>query len=1024
MTRQLFFSIVFIFLAKSLLAQSPYFQQEVDYKIQVQLNDKAHSLSANETIVYKNNSPDELKELWFHIWPNAYRDRNTALAKQKLENGSTKLYFATDDEKGFIDSLDFAVNGKKIKWEFHPEWQDVCKLILDAPLRPGESISIATPFYVKIPSAQLSRLGHTGQAYFITQWYPKPAVYDNKGWHAMPFLDIGEFYSEFGSFEVSISLPKNYVVGATGDLLNNDSELQWLNQKAEETKSKTVFDTNLAFPKSDTEFKTITFRQSNVHDFAWFADKRFHVLKGEVITPHNHNVVTTWTMFTNNEPKLWMKSIEYMNDAIYFYSLWNSDYPYKQCTAIDGTIAAGGGMEYPNVTVISECGDDFTLEDVIVHEVGHNWFYGMLGSNEREHAWMDEGMNSFNEQRYVMTKYPPDKFGNKNDLQSFGKVGKLLGVDKMNFKQSFDFEYKFEASVNADQPIDIHSGKFESLNYGAIVYRKSALILDYLKSYLGDTIFDRCMQNYFDQWHFKHPYPEDFKKVVEETSGKKLDWFFDDLLNTNKKVDYAISNGKKSDNEYVLTIANRSGLKSPVCLTAMSGDSVLTTKWIDGFEQTKQVNMPCNGCDHFQIDAKNIMLDIKPQNNYFKANGVFRKWDPINLNLLGHFDYPHRARINFLPAIAWNEYNNWMAGFAIYNKFIPEKKFEYVFVPMFGFGDKEIAGVGNVSYSIFPLQGWFDRVSLAVGAKRFAFYNADFKDADLMQVQSPLHYLRFQPELQFNFRKSSPRSSIRNQVLFSAVYLNEQDIDYSNAIVVNDSTTLKYGVKNSINRTTYRAIYNFNNKRVLDPYGISVIGEGNMDYLKISFNANYLICYPKSKRGVHLNLFAGGFGFDNTESTYPFYLSSWGGLQDFWYDDFYFGRSETEGILSQQMTQHDGGFKVNVPYAKSNKWIATFGISADIPNLPISVFADIGTFNDAKLITSIYDVENSLLYDGGICVDFTALKIYVPFFKSRDIKEYQSGNHGIEQITLGKQIRFEFNLNQLNPFNLRKQFYN
>lgn len=186
-------AILVLLCINNLQAQSQYFQQEVNYKIEVKLDDIKNTLDAKESIIYKNNSPDELKELWFHIWPNAYSDRNTALNKQKLENGSTKLYFATDAERGFIDSLNFNVNGTVIKWEFHPEWKDVCKLILNENLKPGSSITISTPFHVKIPSAKFSRLGFIGQAYYITQWYPKPAVYDNKGWHAMPYLDQENF---------------------------------------------------------------------------------------------------------------------------------------------------------------------------------------------------------------------------------------------------------------------------------------------------------------------------------------------------------------------------------------------------------------------------------------------------------------------------------------------------------------------------------------------------------------------------------------------------------------------------------------------------------------------------------------------------------------------------------------------------------------------------------------------------------------------------------------------------------------
>ena len=225
---------IFIYFGASipiLMAQKEYFQQHVSYEIDVKLNDQDHTLSAFEKIEYINSSPDTLEYIWFHIWPNAYKNDSTALAKQLLRLGSTRFHYSMDKDRGFIDSLDFSVDGIAASWEYHPDWIDVIKVLLPSPLYPGRSSTIETPFFVKLPKI-FSRLGHTGKHYEITQWYPKPAVYDKDGWHPMPYLNMGEFYSEFGSFDVTISLPKEYRVMATGDLFNSGKELQWLDSLA------------------------------------------------------------------------------------------------------------------------------------------------------------------------------------------------------------------------------------------------------------------------------------------------------------------------------------------------------------------------------------------------------------------------------------------------------------------------------------------------------------------------------------------------------------------------------------------------------------------------------------------------------------------------------------------------------------------------------------------------------------------------------------------------------------------------
>ena len=457
------------------VSSQDYFQQEVDYSIHVTLDDKKHELHGDLEVVYHNNSPDELSFIWFHIWPNAYQNSETAMGRQHLENGDFKLYHSDEFERGSIDSLDFTVNNQPTKWEYHPDHIDICKVFLDEPLKPGKSVKISTTFLVKIPDGRFSRLGHVGQSYQITQWYPKPAVYDRKGWHEMPYLTIGEFYSEFGSFDVEITVPENYVVGATGDL-QNKGETEWLMSKAEETQKK-IEDNTLkgdeSFPESAKQFKTLRFVQNKVHDFAWFADKRFHVLTDTVHLPHSGRVVRCWSMFTDSEAHLWENSLEYLKDGTYYYSLWNGDYPYNHVTAVDGTISAGGGMEYPNITVIGSSGSARILETTIVHEVGHNWFYGILGTNEREHAWMDEGLNTLNENRYLETKYPGESL--IDDLIPFGDGFKRkFSLDILKQKSIHELSYLTTAKRNYDQPIELPSDLYTQINYGGIVYSKQA----------------------------------------------------------------------------------------------------------------------------------------------------------------------------------------------------------------------------------------------------------------------------------------------------------------------------------------------------------------------------------------------------------------------------------------------------------------------------------------------------------------------------------------------------------------------
>ncbi|HET9057421.1 MAG TPA: M1 family metallopeptidase [Chitinophagaceae bacterium] len=500
-----------------------YWQQQVNYKIEVALNDKEHTLDGFEKLQYFNNSPDTLKFIWFHLWPNAYKNDKTAFSDQFLSNGRTDFYFANEEQRGYINRLDFRINDIVAKTEDHPNYIDVIKIILPQPLVPGTSIDITTPFHVKLPQ-NFSRGGHLRQAYQITQWYPKPAVYDYKGWHPIPYLDQGEFYSEFGNYEVKITIPENYVVAATGDLQNED-EKNWLLTRVQnvtdnqpqnikfKNQISSIKKTAIPIQKSSTtnqKFKTIIYKQNNVHDFAWFADKNF-IVKHDTTRLASGRVIDVYAFCLPDGINKWKNSISFIKKTVHSRSQWIGEYAYNTISVVEAKLGTEGGMEYPTITSISPPENEKSLEGLIEHEVGHNWFFGMIGSHERKHPWMDEGINSYYDGRY-------DKEINKTEDGN---------VSNERFLAIIEAEKK-------DQPIETSSENFTSINYDLIVYYKTSKWLQLVEKELGRDVFDKAMQEYFKRWQFKHPYPEDLKKVLEEISGKKLDNLF--LLLTQKGI--------------------------------------------------------------------------------------------------------------------------------------------------------------------------------------------------------------------------------------------------------------------------------------------------------------------------------------------------------------------------------------------------------------------------------------------------------------------------------------------------------
>lgn len=499
--------ILFLSLLTSLRSQS-YWQQQVNFQIEVSLNDRDHTLTGFEKIEYINNSPDTLKFIWFHIWPNAYKNDQTAFSDQLLENGNTTFYFSSKEDKGYINKLNFKVNNITAETEDHPQHIDIIKLVLPVPLAPGNKVEISTPFHVKLPT-NVSRGGHDGQSYQVSQWYPKPAVYDRNGWHTMPYLDQGEYYNDFGNYDVSITVPENYVVAATGEL-QNANEKEWLQARKsyfwepvkKKVKSKggsykTVYEN---FPPSATEIKTLRFKQERVHDFAWFADKRFRVdmdtcilLSGKTIDLFNFYIGSVETIWANN--------IDKMKKALRHYSSHIGDYPYNTLSVVQGPKAINGGMEYPTITVISPMENEKDLDLTIAHETGHNWFQGAIATNERISPWMDEGINTFYERKYAVANYGREQ--NKDRI--------LLATKEV---------------AHNDQPISTSSPEFNLMNYGLVAYYKASEWIRYLELQLGEEAFKKAMQKFYEEWKFAHPSPDDFKNSITKSTGKNLDSAF------------------------------------------------------------------------------------------------------------------------------------------------------------------------------------------------------------------------------------------------------------------------------------------------------------------------------------------------------------------------------------------------------------------------------------------------------------------------------------------------------------------
>lgn len=898
------------------MAQNKYWQQQVNVTINVSLNDKDHTLDGFETIEYINHSPDTLHYIWFHLWPNAYKNDKTAFSEQQLKLGQTHFYFSKPEEKGYINKLEFKADNILLQTIYDSTNIDIVKLQLPKPLAPQSKTIITTPFHVQLP-ALFSRSGHIGNHNQVTQWFPKPAVYDSKGWHPLPYLDQGEFYSEFGNYDVEITAPSAYVVAATGVLQDEETLQQIKNNKKHTITAGT---------------KTWQFKQNNVHDFAWFASKDF-IVDYEKVQLASAKTVDVF-VYRKTDDSTWKQAISYAKDGLQKYSEWLGDYPYSTVSIVKGAASeSSSGMEYPTITLITTEESGQYFDATIVHEVGHNWFYGALASNERQHPWMDEGMNTYYQKRYELGKY--------------GSYAYLSSVPKSLGKKLPDDEEQWMLSVFAkmykDQPIETPSTEFTPVNYGLISYYKTSRWLKKLETTLGTATFDKCMKQYYSDWKFKHPYPEDFRLTIESCSGKDLTDVFLDIY----KAGPISSTNKK-----------------PV-----------------------------------------------------KLAGLF------NLNNTDQYNY-----VFITPVAGYNNYDKPMIGAMIHNYNLPLPNFRFLAAGLYATGSSKVNPIARVSYTKYAKQSELEGAVSYMG-----FTQNDFKTSN---ETIHLGVQRISPSIKFTSFNKDANDTRRYSAGLQSFFINEDQLTFTN--ITTPSGVEEIVGKESASRYINRLTLSTSDSRVLYPYNFTLSVDQGKGFIRAGFTGKYFFNYTDGKSGMSARLFAGKFFYTQAKTFITrfqnerYFLNMTGptGREDYTYSDYFIGRNEFQGWMSQQIMERDGFFKVRTEAREvgiTDDWLMALNLSSDLPGkinplhvlpvkIPLKLFLDVGTYAEAWKDNP---TTGRFIYNAGFQVPLlgSLINVYVPIVYSKVYSDY------IKSIVVEKKflrnISFSIDLQQLS---LQKAF--
>ncbi|CAM4147929.1 M1 family metallopeptidase [Zobellia roscoffensis] len=608
-------AVAIVLMGQVAVAQNTsYWQQHVDYTMEVDMDVESFQYAGTQKLVYTNNSPDELTRVYYHLFFNAFQPGSEMdMRLQNIpdpdgrmtdEQKNSRIAGLKENEIGYLHASSLTQDGAKVNFV---EEGTILVVELAKPIPSGGKTTFEMEFKGQVP-VQVRRSGRNsaeGIALSMSQWYPKLAEYDFEGWHADPYI-AREFQGVWGDFDVKLTIDKKYVVGGSG-YLQNPQEIghgyEASGTKVKKQKGKTL---------------TWHFKAPMVHDFMWAADPEYlHDTLQVENGPMLHFLYKDNKEIIENWKKLQPKTAEFMK----FFSKNIGEYPYEQYSVIQG---GDGGMEYAMATLITGERKFESLAGVTAHELAHSWFQHILATNESKHEWMDEGFTTF-----ISTLA-------MNEVMQENKENPLEGTYK---------GYYSLVNSGKEQPQTTHADRYDlNFAYGIAAYSKGSIFLSQLGYIIGQDKLMETIRKYYEDFKFKHPIPNDIKRTAEKVSGMELDWYLTDWTQTTNTIDYGITDVKDNAGKTEVSMVRTGAMPMPLDILVIYEDGTKETFYAplrmmrgekeNPYPQINRtvlgdwpwaqsnynftINKPVDSIKAVVIDPSQLMADINQEDNVWQ----------------------------------------------------------------------------------------------------------------------------------------------------------------------------------------------------------------------------------------------------------------------------------------------------------------------------------------------------------------------------------------------------------------------
>lgn len=892
------------------------------------LERETNSVNIQQEFTYQNNSKDTLSVLYFNDWSHAYADKSTALAKRFAEDFKKALHLAKDRNRGSTEIFSMVDEDyRNLTWNRKEDQIDLVYIELNKPIPPGAEQRLIFTYTVKLPPNRYTPYGYRQDGgYYLKDWYLTPAVYDGE-WQLYSNKNLEDLYTGNADTEIFFTYPQSLDLGTNFNEVNIT-----------------------AFP--DKNYATLS---------------GFNRKSCDIILNSQQSFVKHVTPYLVVETDI--RSVKYddisqgvsINRITRFISENLGDFPYEQLLVSEVDFNKNplyGLSQLP--TFIRPYEEQFQFELKFLKTALRSYMRETVFVNPRKEQWLTDALVNYLMINYVDTFYPDQKL--------LGKLSNIWGVRNyhladMSFNEQYAFFNMLTARKNLDQALTTPNDSLIKFNQKIANTYKAGLGLAYLEDYLGKSVVEESVKEFYQEFKLKQVSPLDFIRVLEENTEEDISWFYNTYVNSDKRIDFKISNVIKTRDSLYVTIKNKTGINVPISLFGLRNDTVVSEHWFTDIGTEKEFVIPRNREKRLVLNYDQKIPEFNQRDNWKTLKGWFSSNRKLKLQFFKDSEDPYYNQIFYMPVANFNVYDGISPGIRFTNKTLLERPFIYDFSPSYAMREKALVGFGRLNYRQYLKKSGLYIINYSLGGSTSHF-------------QTNSRYSTITPSIGLGWRPADLIKNKRSSLVLR--YVNVfRDIDPSLEL----ETDPDYSVLNLRYNNIDNGIINF--------FSWFADAQHSSDFTKVALNVEYRQLFRNNTQ-LNLRFFAGKFIRNQTNS--DFFSFALDRPTDYLFDYNYLGRSEDSGITSQQIIIAEGGFKSQLQNPFANDWIVTSNSSFNIWKW-IELYGDVGFVKNTN-------TDARFVYGSGIRLNLVTdyFELYFPV--------YSNNGWEIAQPNYEERIRF------------------